>query len=74
MPIISSQHWITALDVCTKHHCHLPCDECLAAHDKDIRVELGGNEMVFLRHHRNKTLKDLFPPEWKDWMYQRMIN
>lgn len=43
MPIISSQHWITALDVCAKHHCHLPCDKCLGAHDKNIRVELEGS-------------------------------
>lgn len=74
MPVISSQHWIAALDLCTKHHLYLPCPECLETHDKDICVELEGSEIMFLRRHKNKTLKDLFPPEWREWMYPRMIN
>lgn len=75
MPIISSPYWIMSLDVCTKHcSSHLPCAECLETHDEDVCVELGESELIFLRHHKNKTPKDLFPPEWRGWMYQRMLN
>jgi len=74
MPVLSSPLWIDNLDVCTKHHLHLPCPECLVTQDKDIRVELVRDDIIFLSRNKRKTLKDLFRPEYKDWMYNRMIN
>ena len=73
MPALSSPVWIDSLNLCTKHHLHLPCAECLTTQDKDIRVELVRGDIAFLKHHRHKRLKDLFPPEWK-WMYPRILN
>ena len=74
MPTISSPHWKFVLDLCTKHHLHLPCADCLSTQDKDIRVELVLKDMKVLRCNKNVRLKDFFPPEPDDWMYHRMIN
>ncbi len=73
MPTLSSRAWIIDLDLCTKHHSHLPCPECLATQDKDIAVNLT----MYDTHRRGckKTIinEDMFTDEYK-WMYERMMN